>query len=772
MDQRKITCSCGRQFTEEEFSKHFNSCQSFKLQFKEFDNKFGELLKAYSEPKERLLIVRFLLKEYTNVIDRRLKKHFANLAQKNSQYQDKNGPPPLGDGAPPSMNFGGMNQNHYAQNNQQNNQKSQLFQNAPSSGNISNSGGGNPYAMNNNQFNQPPQNPYKQNNSNPYQSQNNNPYQNSQNNSNPYQNNQNNSNPYQNSQNNSNPYQNSQNNSNPYQNNQNNNPYQNNQNNNPYQQQSQQNNNQNPYNSSNSMENKGNNAKDNNDFENDFESQPVRNKEENSNLCQKCKVNPEIIYLTCLHPICQKCFLQMAKENFFEMKCSICEQNIDEGIKKQVLREKFPELEKNALVGILGGNLVKCPYQNCGELNAFEPGNIDYNVRDEQGQKVSRQAAEDYAKNRCRCGFCRKDFCINSECKAMPYHLGKTCEEFKRHELAKKCRFCDTEIKFGNRGPDDDVCNEAECKERFSLACKKVLKCGHKCPGVKGETQCPPCIDKECGEFGGQFGQNKDDYCIICYSEGLGSAPMVVLSCGHYMHYMCVKKRLEGRWIGPKITFNHCLCPNCNKWFDCYNVPELQKMIEKDKALFKEIKEMSLKRLKFEDLDKDPRLTDPNSPWFGKKEEFALKRLSYYMCYVCKKPYFAGRRECGNDPNMQNDDPNKKFDPKDCVCGKDANLSGVAGKTNCAKHGKDFIEYKCKFCCKIASWFCWGTTHFCEDCHRRQCNNDYVSKYPKDRLPKCNKATCEVGGNHPPNGEEYALGCSICRNNEENAKDF
>ena len=31
------------------------------------------------------------------------------------------------------------------------------------------------------------------------------------------------------------------------------------------------------------------------------------------------------------------------------------------------------------------------------------------------------------------------------------------------------------------------------------------------------------------------------------------------------------------------------------------------------------------------------------------------------MCYVCKKPYFAGRKECGNDPNMNNDDPNKKF---------------------------------------------------------------------------------------------------------------
>ena len=121
---------------------------------------------------------------------------------------------------------------------------------------------------------------------------------------------------------------------------------------------------------------------------------------------------------------------------------------------------------------------------------------------------------------------------------------------------------------------------------------------------------------------------------------------------------------------------------------------------------------------------------------------------------------------------MNNDDPNKNYDPKDCVCGKDANLSSIDRKTNCPKHGKDFIEYKCKFCCKIASWFCWGTTHFCEDCHKRQCNGDHVSKYSKDRLPRCNKATCEVGGNHPPNGEEFALGCSICRNNAENDKGF
>ena len=767
MDQNKITCACGQQFLEEEFGKHFGVCQPFKQQFKEFDSKFGELLKSYSEPKERLLIVKFLLKQYITVIDKKLKKYFASLGQNQSQpsFQDGNVPPSIGGiGAPPGMgiNMGGSSQNQYKAGN------SQLFSNSNPSPNMMNQ---NPYSNNN---------PYKQNNQNqgnPYQNQNQgNPYQN-QNQGNPYQN-QNQGNPYQN-QNQGNPYQN-QNQSNPYQNQNQSNPYQNqNQNDNPYKQSQKQNDNpykqsqnQNPYKqSSNPFSQPNIENNNNNDFENDFSSQPIQQNDNIGTMCQICKTNPDVVYLSCVHPICNKCFVKYAEEKFYEMKCNICQKTIDDQTKLLILGEqKKTELENKALMGIIGANLVKCPYKNCGEQNEFEPGQVDYKVRDEHNQIISRQAAEDYAKNRCRCGYCKKDFCKG--CLAMPYHLGKTCEEFKRLQSAKKCRFCDSEIKGLNRGPDDDVCNDKECRDRYIISCKKRLPCGHKCFGVDGELQCPPCIDKECNQFGGQFGQNKDDYCIICYSEGLGSSPLVVLSCGHYMHYLCLKKRLETKWIGPKITFNHCLCPSCNKWFDCNSVPELQKMIDENKKLFEEIKEMSLKRLKFEDLDKDPRLTDPNSPWYGKKVEFALKRLSYYMCYVCKKPYFAGRRECGNDPNMNNDDPNKNYDPKDCVCGKDANLSGVAGKTNCPKHGKDFIEYKCKFCCKIASWFCWGTTHFCEDCHKRQCNNDYVSKYPKDKLPKCNKATCEVGGNHPPNGEEYALGCSICRNNEENVKDF
>ena len=198
------------------------------------------------------------------------------------------------------------------------------------------------------------------------------------------------------------------------------------------------------------------------------------------------------------------------------------------------------------------------------------------------------------------------------------------------------------------------------------------------------------------------------------------------------------------------------MCPICNIMFDIDSLPELQKMINENKKLYEAIKEMSLKRLKFENLDKDPRLTDIKSPRFNKKEIFEMRSLSYFMCYICKKPYFAGRKECGKDPNRYIDDSNSN-NKLQCICGKDSYLTNVAGKNNCLKHGKDFIEYKCRYCCKIAAFFRWGITHFCEDCYKRQNMGDDITKYPKEKLSKINKETCEVGGNHAINGKNLLL---------------
>jgi hypothetical protein len=52
----------------------------------------------------------------------------------------------------------------------------------------------------------------------------------------------------------------------------------------------------------------------------------------------------------------------------------------------------------------------------------------------------------------------------------------------------------------------------------------------------------------------------------------------------------------------------------------------------------------------------------------------------------------------------------------------------------CPKHGTDFLEYKCRYCCSVAVFFCFGTTHFCNACH-----DDFqrVTNIPRLELPSC-----------------------------------
>jgi E3 ubiquitin-protein ligase MYCBP2 len=489
--------------------------------------------------------------------------------------------------------------------------------------------------------------------------------------------------------------------------------------------------------------------------------------------CMTCGSLFDLFPLECFHMKCKKCLISSAEKDLNNILCKICKNTVSYQYLKMVLGDEIMEkIEADSFKGLLisMGKQVVCPNRECNSIFFFEVGKVDYNIKDEKNKLISKQAAESYAQNRCKCSRCQKEFCTS--CNYTPFHLGKTCEEQNKFKNALKCKYCLVEISDKNLGPLDNICNSAECKENFKIACPKKLICGHDCFGTKFDKECPPCLVPECDNYVNHYGQTGDDYCNICYSEGLGSAPIILFKCNHYVHFKCAEQCLKKKWIGPKITFNHSVCPCCKKFMDCPNTNPLQLLIQENKNLYDKIVKMSLERIKFENLEKDPMLIEPNSPFFGKKIDFALKKLSYYMCYECNKPYFAGLRDCRGGPDEENN-PNREYNPKDLICGSHANIAGVAGKTDCPKHGKDFIEYKCKFCCQIASWFCWGTTHFCEDCHTRQCKGDYVSKYTKDKLPKCpGESKCGLRINHPANGEEYAMGCSVCRNSSDNLKEF
>lgn len=74
-----------------------------------------------------------------------------------------------------------------------------------------------------------------------------------------------------------------------------------------------------------------------------------------------------------------------------------------------------------------------------------------------------------------------------------------------------------------------------------------------------------------------------------------------------------------------------------------------------------------------------------------------MKRLSYYICFKCNNPYFGGMKDCdAANIDYQN------YKKEELVCGKCAAVAVGGGIKSCPKHGTDFIEFKCKFCCSVA----------------------------------------------------------------------
>eukprot|EP00286_Rhodomonas_abbreviata_P002849 CAMPEP_0181347648 /NCGR_PEP_ID=MMETSP1101-20121128/33989_1 /TAXON_ID=46948 /ORGANISM="Rhodomonas abbreviata, Strain Caron Lab Isolate" /LENGTH=192 /DNA_ID=CAMNT_0023459873 /DNA_START=205 /DNA_END=783 /DNA_ORIENTATION=- len=184
--------------------------------------------------------------------------------------------------------------------------------------------------------------------------------------------------------------------------------------------------------------------------------------------------------------------------------------------------------------------------------------------------------------------------------------------------------------------------------------------------------------------------------------------------------------------------------------------PHIKDLVAADIKLFEAVKAKAAQRLVLEGGHKDARELKPSGRYHKQEAEYAMHKFAYYLCSKCTLPYFGGHRSCEVAADQGED---QAFDPSHMVCG---GCSSV-GNSNCTKHGAEAIEHKCKFCCSVASWFCWGNTHFCDPCHRKQGTPEAMTKKAKKDLPQCTPATCPLKVAHPPSGEEFVLGCQICR---------
>ncbi|XP_065186981.1 E3 ubiquitin-protein ligase MYCBP2-like isoform X2 [Sycon ciliatum] len=366
------------------------------------------------------------------------------------------------------------------------------------------------------------------------------------------------------------------------------------------------------------------------------------------------------------------------------------------------------------------------------------------------------------------------------------------------------CRFCkSTEQRL--LSTHRDVCTKRQCKERNASACSKRLPCGDWCGGIAGEEKCLPCLqspccgdsnqasataaapaatstanttvcsssitgsstdDNTCCNNNGANGAvievaravhyTADDTCAICYTDTLGEAPAIQLSCGHIFHKHCCDTLLEKQWSGPRISFQFLKCPSCE---DCFmEHPSLDTRTIPMVGLFKRVKEKALLRLEVDKELENEAITNPCSEFYQKPAEYAMKRYAYYLCHDCERPYFGGDAQCAVQV------VGAEFDPQELMCGHCSNVRGVEV---CPKHGTDFIAYKCRYCCTLAVYFCWGTTHFCPICHDVNGGElRYQTKFPSCPVgPTCKKlegVPCPLGIKHPPTGEEFAIGCVVC----------
>ena len=257
------------------------------------------------------------------------------------------------------------------------------------------------------------------------------------------------------------------------------------------------------------------------------------------------------------------------------------------------------------------------------------------------------------------------------------------------------------------------VCRAGECQSRLEGSCTETLSCGHPCGGVRGEATCLPCL--RCappvpGDAGAHAvvepPAGRMTRAPICYVDPRAPPPpscwAADTSCTGSARSIRSARVARAR----DIVQPPALSPVRRfRWRAAEEVGSAQFPVMRHGSLDEEIRPVlalrdvvmrrGRRRLLAEGNVAELR---PGGEWEGRPGELALQRFNYYKCGRCGEPYFGGLRECGGEPGGGGGDANGDAE---LMCGGcSATVSGLSGA--CAKHGRDELQFKCRFCCSPA----------------------------------------------------------------------
>ena len=252
------------------------------------------------------------------------------------------------------------------------------------------------------------------------------------------------------------------------------------------------------------------------------------------------------------------------------------------------------------------------------------------------------------------------------------------------------------------------------------------------------------------------------EYCKLCYTEALENAPCLTLDCGHVVHARCSLKRLLVGQAGHRLTFRYLQChePGCQGTFaslasTARNSPIgiIADAAKKRWAMYCSVRSSGEQRWA-KHLKYAPEAL-AGGRFHGQPAEHALARLAFYACSECDRPFFGGAAQCGNGMDDAEDQNAGEGGGEDGKAGGrvDADnkllcptcMGPSVGVRSCPKHGADDMQMKCRYCCSVAVWRCWGSTSFCDSCHTKHARGEYLTHKQVSHFKQCKGAsTCPL----------------------------
>jgi hypothetical protein len=208
--------------------------------------------------------------------------------------------------------------------------------------------------------------------------------------------------------------------------------------------------------------------------------------------------------------------------------------------------------------------------------------------------------------------------------------------------------------------------------------------------------------------------------------------------CGHAIHLKCARAQYRVASTQGKIVYPKCGFPGC-----CA-LPEhalLRSEFVRWSDIRVQVERLTEEVIVAEDLAAEPdHVLNPKSEYFRNPLLFARDKLAFYMCSLCRHPFYGGHVVCDDD----------EAGPRECLCNK-------CDHKTCVKHGDKGMVYKCHWCCRPALFRCRATQYACEACHGAWNALQTVGARP------C-MGGCQFPG-HPPNGTDERFGyCALCAN--------